>query len=459
MGRLLLVAAALLRILPGSGQQIVAVTSDDWLVYITASYGASAISLAGSSPRVITTDHTLFSGIFLYGRTVFASSNADINQNGDLHVWTSAGASVKLNRKGSSRIGMNCASDDGRYVLYSDGATTTTTDLYLARVDGTGAKRVLSGVRVDPDGCYSMVAFAGDRFLVAHCDGAATSATITAIDPASGATRDLRSGARPYVSHDKTGKRLFTVDAAPPGAAWLTGIDGSNPTKIDTNVFYGFPLRDGGAVIYGTNAPAMKLAMVPGPAQWILTGTHFAGFMHVYSPAGANPAVSPDERYAITASMMGGGISDLYLTSLTAPGAPVELWKRPTGCLVTDAFTTASTHVLYYAPCTNVKGLVTGTLRAMAVGGGAPFTLGERAWNDLATSRPTTIVFNDGWTPRENSNGRADLRVVDVAAAKPSSTLIAARVEADFALDAARDRIVWSDSAGASPGIYIAPVP
>jgi hypothetical protein len=456
--------------------QLVSTTSDDYAIFLTSNNGASAVQLMmGATPKAITSTNTVYSGIKIDGKVVFAWSNTDMDNDGDLHVWTSAGASIQLNTKGASRQAFAQASDDAQYVLYSDGASATSTDVYLAKVDGSNAKLVLSNVSVDPNACYSDIGFAGGKFFVIHCDGAGTSATATTINPSDGTTKDIDTNVRPFFRADAQGTKVFLVEEPLPamgdggvpdagnGPMVTSGVvmnpDGSGKVTVDSDVFYGFPLS-GSAVLYGTSTPELKRSPIPNVMPTTLATTKFGGFPQVYSPNFAHDAVSPDGKYVIVESAGSGGISDLYLASTENPGTPATLSAKATSCIFNSAFTTDSSTALFYNTCASTMGLVVGTFMYQKVAGGMAVKVGDKVWNDMNTSKATQVVYNDNWKNRTGTNGRADIKVVDVAGAAPAITVIATQAEADFALNAAGNKVVFAYAVdNTKAGLYLADLP
>src|SRR5579883_2402327 len=296
------------------------VTSDDYAIYTDDKSGAlAAESASGGSPISIS---GTAGQLLISGKAVLVWSNVDMNTNvGQLSVWTKANGTHTLDA--ASLLGEVAVSDDGGTVLYCGNTTVTTImgtsapsacDIVLVKSDGTGAKTIYTQVPLPTmqgqnSDCVPTLGFAGGLFVTNHClgmgDAAATTATLSTIDPSSGATNDVRAtGASNIWQTDKAGDKLLIVgDAAD---LTVVPIAGGTAVSIDSNVASGFLTSDGATAIYLTNDGSLKVSPTGSPSpKTLATG------IDVMS-AGIQ-AISPDEKwilYSVGAGVV-NGTSDL----------------------------------------------------------------------------------------------------------------------------------------------------
>jgi hypothetical protein len=452
---------------------IIDVTTDDDIVYADSTGNISSVPIAGGASVSIGTSDAQ---PFVRGKVVFFNNNTDqTSLVSDLSIWTKANGAQQL-ATATSLTWANfqyahtyppifAASDDGQYVMFLDNASSDgfLADLVVGKTDGSSRTTIVTQATTGYDGGPCVPRFtwaqAAGRFTAVYCtaagDAAAGTKNVIVIDPTAPVAAPAPLSTNVNFISVRGGGALAIVesggalDSAP--LPFLTGT--SVITSVDTGVGDAEMIPGGTGVAYIDNNGGLHRATTPGTP----TLTSLAG-------AGAAIAfvtLSPDGKYAMTYANVDsqGQLTDLLVNSTETPGAPVSLIGTTTaagGFAYGDAFTADSTYALGFD---QVDQDGTGTLMAVAVGGGTPTTYTTRVWVVLSGTGHK-ILFNDNYNVVMNHQ-LSDLKVGD-AAASGQGTLIATNAEVDFFMSTDRSKVVFSvqrETDTAKNGVYAATVP
>jgi hypothetical protein len=416
------------------------ITSDGFVAVLDQSRGVLAVPLAGG-PFQTVDDAGESAGV--RGNVIASFRNFDaVAQFGDVAVWTSAGRTDF-----PASIGLLAVNDDATRFFASTGSSSdaTMTNLVVGGLDGAGVVAVFSA-STDAS-CRPGAAFVGDRFIVAHCDPGSTSATISSVDPVSGAVTSLLADAKDQLAVVPGAAGLVAVIGAN-GDAFLTKGDGASMTVIGHEVDAAVATPDGSAVLLRARGVISRVDVATAQTSTL-----------VAKDAQSIWAVSADGRSLLYRLNLAPryGYGDLYLTSALAPAAALTLSASLDTTTFGDAFTRDGSRVLYV---TDADDLFVGTLRARGVtDDDAPATYGQRVWITRAYA-DTRVAFTSDYVPVPERPGRAVLRVADTADGGAASSIIATFAGADFFLTPARDRVVFSFNDGTDrAGLYVASLP
>jgi hypothetical protein len=448
------------RIFTGKGLQLLAVTSDDDVAFSDGGGGIEVVPVAGGAATVVASSAQ---GL-VSGKMVMAWANfSKTTSVGDLSVYTAANGVVALD---VNSVGMGVAADDGSALIYSNNASGdgSTADLVFAKADGTGKKTLFPGSLMG-NPCRPGIRTAAGSFFVSHCDAAPAagpdggsddggapdgggpagpSATLSMVG-ADGTLTNIASGVTPVFNVSPDGMQVLAIAANGDGLLYPPTANASG-TKLDSNVVFGFFSPDSSTLLYYTTDGKLHRMVGAGPSTVLVTS-------NVTGVLDAAPDFSTVLFYSTNdASMF---TSDVYLASATTPGAATML-APPNGAVYGDGYTADSSRVLFYK---NVAMGVGDFLSAPASGGGNPTTHGSKVWVSYHGAKPTQVVFNPNWKSVANSNGRADVSVVDTAGSDPP-TVICVAAEADFFLSHDRTKVVYGALAQpGKEGIYAAALP
>ncbi len=483
-------------LVPGDTASLVGVTSDDYVIYgnfpMTGSGTLNAIPLAGGTPKVITTfDSTSGFTYIIQGAVVLVWPGVSTKGVGAMSVWTSAGGAKVLSMQAYD--GVAGISDDNKYVIYTTNVASTgaTGDIYVAGVDGSNPTPLLTGLDLQGS-CAPTAAFSGDYVITSYCPdqqvtdagapeaggggdgGAAEVATVSNFGGATWTRTDMfttlpitakacatGSGGTTgcgLFGADKAGKFAVVTDAT--GNLQALPIPSGAPIMVDNvgATGLGTMLSDGTAVVYTTPAKALKRSALPAVAPTTLVGTG----------AGTISRVSTDNKSLMYFSMQNTsmGTIDLYLASAVTPGMPTTLDSMVTGTVVTLAFTTDSSHGIYY---TGVAALpppmggatspgTVGTLFTIPVTGGTPNMVAPSVWNSLP-GKGTKLLYQVNYQTTSagaaNGQGIADLWSVDSAGTGPGTLIVqAADTDQTFGpvFDSTQTKIIYNFSVSANTG-------
>jgi hypothetical protein len=206
-------------------------------------------------------------------------------------------------------------------------------------------------------------------------------------------------------------------------------------------------IQGGAMAVYGTTAGALRVSPTKTPSPTTLASA-FGGFY----------GVSPSQGSVLYYHDQAATGTDIYLTSMSPQGTPQTLTASTNGAVNGDAFTADSSYALYSTGNDVCSGAA--TFAAFPVAGGSSIPLGTNVWGDWSATG-AKVIFNDNYVATGGLRfGRADIKVVDLAAgAMP--TLVVSQADAVLDMSPAGDQVIysWSVQPGAQAGIYATPVP
>jgi hypothetical protein len=456
----------------GSTQQLLAVTSDNHVLYQEGTQVFASALVAGALKQLVAevpAGNLAF--VYVSGKVAFCWPNPDRTRPGfgvsPLVVW-SAATGPRL-ADSASPIGTfaTAASADGTSVLYParSSAGQTTGDLELASTDLSSRTTLAAGIPMGfPSGfCRPWAAFAGDESsshpVALFCQPGDRTATLSSWR---GSTRtDLLTGGAtpPFFTADERGRSFFTTLAAtattPPTAVVVS--EGRAPVVVDQNVARtGFIMHDK-TVVYVSRAGgqvSLKRFHPDTGARTAISGTLF----NLLTPlAGSDlitkPWFSPDRKkvsYFTAVSSNGFGLVDQHWADVSDEGRSFVIDSQPRNWNFVPTFTADSKHFLSARSTDASNGL--GAFFAQSEGAPRQFS-DEKGWNYLAASG-SKVSFIDNF---DGVTFTGDLKVADVSRDAPESRRIAAGVDAyHLASPDGRLVIFTMNLPGVTAGLYVA---
>lgn len=445
--------------------QLNGVTSDGYAVYTDLSASTyNAVPLAGGTPTMLgSSDGT---AEFASGAVAFAFTNPDMNTGAStMTIWSSAHGPQTIGTAvfpaQGTGTGLLDLSSDGTHVLYLDNITATTGDISVVNTDGTGKTVLLPGADLTNQSCPPSMFFAGSYAVIQYCPtgdagaaagdgGVATNAVIKTFTGATWTTTGtIASASTPGLGVDPTGANIEYISAT---GLQVAPVATGTSALIDAQGALGAFTSDGMHLIY-TVGGAVNLASIAGgtPTPLVAAG----GYTGI-------AAVSPDNNWLLafkTTSQdnMGDTLLDLYLASASKSSTPTTLASTATAALFGDPFTADSTHAVFTASVNAGSG----TLTSVATSGGSPATLGSSIWINNSTTA-AKVVFNANYMSGGGGggNGQADIMTVD-ASTTTAAALLVTQADANYFLDKAKDKVVysWSYLQDGTAGIWVTPLP
>ena len=480
---------------PPSGTQLVAgnvtllgVTSDNHAVYTDDTAGTlNVIAVAGGTPTSI---GSVGDRVIVRGAVVLSwVGNARVSQ---LSVWTAAGGSKVLGMSTYASAAGVAVSADNSKIIYFDGVDTARTrgTMFIVGTDGASPIQLATSVSLNNTSCAPVLAFGGSTAAAAaYCvappapepgsadagtteggagdaggsdaataDSAVLDATSSdganpdgailppaMVESYSGATwtaTTIATGVEPRVAISPNGA---TVLVSAPAGLLAYPTAGGTATAIDAAGGRGTFTKDSLSVIYTTPANALKRSTVASPSPIILAATGFAGIR----------AISPDDKWLLGYTTIDTqmDVSDLFLTSATAPATPTTLSTDVTaGLFGFEGFTDDSSHAIYYTDIANGVG----NFKSVASAGGTPATLGANVWLHHA-AMGSKAAFSDNYSDGDNS---ADIHVADTSRSD-APKLVVSLADADFFVSGSKDKVVyaWKFLGGPMAGLWVTPIP
>lgn len=457
------------KLVSGNHLSLVGVTDDNYAIYRDDTNGiVQAIALTGGEPILL---GPAGSQISIHGLVVVQWAGMD--PVAPLSVWTSVYGVQSLSDKSLANPRRIAVNDEGSRILFFDDVDDAATigNLRIASIDGTERAGLASGVSLADASCPPSLAFGGSSvaaaafcwstglphrgpahggnggdLLDAREDASrdasiSAAAVVQAYSAPSWTPASIATSVAPRVSVSATGESVLV--AGPLGLA-IHPLLGGAATVIDPDGVWGRFTKDGKSVLYTTRSHALKRAAIAEPVPIVLVASGFAGIR----------AVSPDENWVIgyEAIDLELDLSDLYLTSATAPGPVTILSAAPTaGLFRSDGFTTDSTRALCYTDVSN--GL--GTLISTPSAGGAPAALAAQTWMHYVGSE-AYVVFNNSY---DKTTRTAEIRAAN--AAQTISSVVVSLADPEFYVNGIRDKVVytWKYTGGEMAGLWVATIP
>jgi hypothetical protein len=442
----------------GSGFHVLAITSDNYVIYWGPSdAGATtnsvfAVPLAGGAPIAAAGPYTGHFSVNILGPDVFVwDLGSETATVGPLGVWTHAHGFVSLS---SASVEDNAAvSDDGSTVAFVTNTTATQKDVAVAGSDGSNSTILVAGIY--RASCPFDVAFAGGGVIVQFCtdplpDGGVTGSLPPALSffptPSPSSRRDLLTlPADPNHydwSLDSLGTLLYAPSSTGVGAA--ISLPAGTATTIDgSGAVEGILSSGGGTVLYRTTSGEIQRSPTAAPSQTTVVTSGAAGLIEISPDVGT---VAYYETGGVDAN--GNFLSDLHVASAGSAGTSTSLVTSST--LLAEAFTLDSTY-LTYSVTTSTDDL-TATLQAAPVAGGAPIALGTDVF-EWRMGAGAEVIFADNYAA---ATGATDIHAVNLAGTA-AATLVAAAAT-NFRLTNDRAQIVYATDT-APAGLYAVPVP
>ena len=431
---------------------VVGVTGDGHAVY--HAYGTNQVSvvpLAGGAPKGVAANAVDYL-VEVQGSVVLAWHDVDDSDVGSLTAWSLAGGAKRLATR--SPGGLFAVAADGSWVAFYDQLTQDGQrgDLVICRPDGTGRRVLATRIPVLTALCAPQLAFVGGRLVATRCaqpgDGAPPASEVTSWDPATGDSVQLLARAESFLATSqsaqlalvKSDRFVGSVVPAKGGPAVAAGL---------ADLAEGLFLPDGKALIATTLRQALvRFALPGGQATPLLPGG--ARLLFDVSPSGSH--------VLFAGTVSGNGFFDLRLAP-TQPGTVQILAAQPSGASGGDygaSFTDDGRYVVGFReidPATEV-----GTLFVAPIAGGAVRAVATKAGLVLAAGG-SRVVFGDGYLPIVDEDGRADVRLVDLAQ-MAAPTLLVPRANATFALSGDRRWLVYGIATEPSQnGLWVLPLP
>jgi hypothetical protein len=447
-----------IRIASSTALEILGLTSDDHVLYLDhTTFDAYVLPLGGGNPTLVGS-----SGDAGLGQRQVALLWSNLQQSsGTLTIWTAAhGVQVLGN---TSLVDWSSVSEDSSHVVYVDNARINANgsayigDVYVSATDGTGKTALVLGACLDET---LWLQFAKSTLVLTTCayandagtvpDGGAGYADLSTFSGQTWTETTLATG----IPVDTTfGPPFLVDDGATTVVARATGmkafpIGGGAGTLIDANGLLGALTANGKDTIYPDSFGALKRSPLAAPNPLTLVS---GGLVYLN-------AVSPDEKWAMTAlgtPYTPGGIS---LASATQPG-PLTTLAAQSALSNWSSFTSDSSQAVFF---TNVScSECGGTLQAAPTGGGPSVVLSASAWQDDATSG-AKVLLGDNYSKTGGVSfwGHADIEAVDLAKG-PTLQPIVPAADAPFYLTSDKTRVVYGLSymAGQMAGLWVLPVP
>jgi len=428
---------------------VLGLTNDDQVVYVdTTSNTIFAVPAAGGTPASIgpTQGSVQLPGDAVFDWTGLDSSGAVATT---FRTWTSAQGPHVLT--GAFLVGAADSSSDGSRVLYMDGATASTADLYVAQMDGSGKTRLATGIPWSQN-CPPTVSFIGSSALLGYCttaptDPAAAVGTLQLYVGASGAGTTVSTNAK-LNSTDTTGAYVLFGSS---GGLFVANATTGATVQIDATGASGAFTNDGQSVLYVTTNGSIKRSPigVSSPVT-LVAGGGFSGVS----------AISPDDRWVLAFRGIdpNTGDVDIELASATTPGASTSILATESGSFSGNPFTSDSSRVLYVDTSTGSAD----DYYAVPTIGGAGVKLAAGVWLGIATSG-AKVVFDGNFVPNAGLQGQGvtDLESVDTSASPPTPTLLVSQADPGLYFTSNGDSLVYSvtSCAGGSAGIWVMPTP
>ena len=457
-------SSAPLLVQPGSAQQLLAVTSDHYVLYQEGTeVFASALVSGAQRQLVASVPAGNLAFVYASGKVAFVWTNPDRTKPGfgvsPLWVW-SAESGANFASDGSP-IGTfsTAASPDGRSVLYPTrgSADGTSGDLELASADLSSRTTMAAGIPMGfPFGyCRPWASFVGSggsaHPVALYCRPGESTATLSSWR---GSTKaDLLSGVAtpPFFTADDSGTTFFTTLASPSTAVVVS--EDRAPIVVDQNVTRtGFITQDG--VVYvgivGTQRALKRFDPATGERTTLVENVR--GFLTTLAGSDliTRPWGSPDrKRLAYFTQASSGGLDQNWV-DVRGGREAVVIDAEPRNWSGVPSFTADSKQFLFARPTDAANGL--GALFAQDGTTSRQYS-DEKAWNYLPATG-SKVSYLDNF---DLGTFTGDLKVVDLSRDTLAPRLIATGVGANFLASPDGRLLIYTLSApGVTAGVYVA---
>lgn len=421
---------------------LVAITSDDRIVYSTSDGVYTIKAALGAEPRKAA---SLAGTVFVQGRTVFNFGEIDYDTGlGKLTYWTPTEGrrSVGWAMFGDNRI---AARQDDAHVMFVKNVQETTIDIVIASADKETAQVLVEGAAQGAeDTCGSSFGFAGEAALVAWCEQGSMDATLARFTLDGQGTwqrQDISTEAQGSWSSDAAGQQIFYLTSG----AEARVTDMTSEQVIGDGVGWGMFHPDGSSLFFSVGDQLRKSEMTGSPIPIVVDG---------FSQQVAWSADYSQVLYSSEVVFEEGTKQDLRVTTTDwFNPTPTVLVSQPTATLGRSATTLDGVYALYL---TDV-GEQGGTLNMRPIDGAAGKTIPGVV--DLVAGAGTLVVFSDNPTEPGVFPALADLKLVDAATAAAPQLLEAGALEGDFQVRAAGDVVAYRrNGEGNEVGIWLHPI-
>jgi hypothetical protein len=457
----------------GSAQQLLAVTSDNYVLYQEGTQVfASALTPGAQKQRVAEVPAGNLAFVYASGKVAFCWTNPDRTRPGfgvsPLVVWSAATGPHLAD--GASPIGTfaTAASSDGTSVVYPtrSSADQTTGDLELASTDLSHRTTLAAGIPMGfPFGfCRPWAAFGGESGslpVALFCQPGDRTATLASWR---GSTRtDLLTGAAtpPFFTADASGTSFFTTLAATattPSTAVVVS-EGRAPVVVDQNVARtGFIMHDD-TVVYVSRAGGRASLKRFDPSSGARTTISETLFNFLTPLAGSDlvtkPWFSRDRKkvsYFTAVSSNGFGLVDQSWADLSGETQSFVADSQPRNWNGVPTFTANSKHFLFSRSTDAWNGL--GAFFAQSEGPARQYS-DEKGWNYLAAFG-AYVSFIDNF---DLVTFTGDLKAVDVSRDTLAPLHIATGVDPNYLANPDGRLVIYTRNLpGVTAGLYVARV-
>jgi hypothetical protein len=457
----------------GSVQQLLAVTSDNYVLYQEGTQVFASALIAGAQKQLVA-DVPAGNVAFVYasGKVAFCWTNPDRTRPGfgvsPLVVWSAATGPHLADEASPIGTFATAASADGTSVLYPtrSSADQTTGDLELASTDLSDRTTLAAGIPMGfPFGfCRPWAAFVGEESsshpVALFCQPGERTATLSSWR---GGTRtDLLTGGAtpPAFTADERGRSFFTTLAATattPSTAVVVS-EGRAPVVVDQNVARtGFIMHDN-TVVYASRADGRVSLKRFDPSTGARTTISETLFNFLTPLAGSDlitrPWFSPDRKkvaYFTAVSSNGLGLVDQHWADVSDEGQSFVIDPQPRNWTNVPTFTADSKHFLFSRSTDASNGLGAFFARSSE---GSPRQYSDEKGGYYLAAAGSTVSFIDNF---DVVTFTGDLKVVDVSRDALDSRRIATGVDAYYLASPDGRLVIYTRNLpGATAGLYVA---
>jgi len=379
-----------------------------------------------------------------------------------LSIWTAAGGKHTLATAAYLIAGNFAVNTASTFVAYTNNATPTHADVYVAGTDGSNPTPLVTGAEYDQY-CEPSFAFVGDALVVASCtggDGGSDQATITAYSGTGWATSTpLATSAFYGFSANKAGTMIAYAAA---GGQYVIPVTGGTATLIDPLGAGGASFSPDGTTLYYLQCATQALCG-QGIANLYRSSVTTPAPAQVATPFFGNYGVSPDGNWieAFKSYNAAQTFTDLYIMSTAAASTPVALVGTTTEAFFSQQWTTDGTQALYFGNVVlDGMGYVGDFGHAKLTAPITPTTIAHDVWQ-ANTTTGAKVLYNDNYVPGGPLYGYADIEALDLSTTAAATKLVTA-ADANYYVTADNTTILYSFSACpnlGTPGVYTLAAP
>ncbi len=429
----------------GARFNIEGATTDDYVVFDDTATGiVRAMPIAGGAATMIATyDVNGNHSVKVDGFVAVVSDGPSIT------VWSSSVAPRTI--PAATFFG---ATSDGQYIGYVANLTVTDAgtvgDAVLAKTDGSSVVTLEAGVVASSSGCspgfFVTPSLYVGAFLCSDAEASSGAQDLYAYAIPSGTKSELAPNVSLFdVSLDATGKNI-AVNRSDGVASVVTYGVGSVP--IESNVADARMTPDGANVVYETTGGALKIASATTGIPKTLIAAGVTGI--------ADP--SRDSKWMLGSVAPADAGDDAGSTDVTALISLIDGASEALGQLSPGPFTTDVSYAIVLNPPS--------AFSAAPVDGGALIPITNQTAITSQTSSylfpgagARVVIESEAIAADGGVSGYFDLSVIDLAKPNPSKVALGTGTDGTLALSHALDKVAFAQTAGPTPGVYVAPIP